>query len=158
MKENQHNQAIPPSAVQAAEAALDAQLQALSAYASPLTPEERQTMLKLGPKTFMFVETAHTLARENPGLTSKAFDIGIFDVDFADAHILTGLLNKTRQLLELLEDIVMTAGSEAHRAALEFYADVKAAAARNVPEARAVYEALKAVYPSRGGRKSKHEE
>jgi hypothetical protein len=49
----------------------------------------------------------------------------------------------------MIEDIRMSAGSDAAHHALEFYADVKSAAARNVSEARAPYEQLKAAYPSK---------
>jgi hypothetical protein len=73
-----------------------------------------------------------------------------FTVDYQDAQGLAGLLSKSRQLTEILEDIVMTAGSDAHHYALEFYADVKSEAARNVPEANTVYEQLKAAYPNSG--------
>jgi hypothetical protein len=38
MKQDSHNQAIPEAVVSAAETAIDAQLQALTAYATPLTP------------------------------------------------------------------------------------------------------------------------
>jgi hypothetical protein len=40
----------------------------------------------------------------------------------------------------------MAAGSDSAHHALEVYADIKAAADRNVPEARAAYEQLKDVY------------
>jgi hypothetical protein len=152
MQANSHNHAIPEAVISAAETALDAQLQALATYATPLTAEDRRTLLKMGPKTFQFVALAHTLAQQNPQLTSKAFDMAAFSVDYQDAQGLAGLLNKSQQLTQILEDIVMSAGSDAHHHALEFYSDVKAEAARNVPEARTVYEQLKAVYP-RSGRK-----
>lgn len=149
MKANSHNQAITEIVISAAETALDAQLQALGPYATPLTAEDRHTLLKMGPKTFQFVALAYTLAEQNPQLTSKAFDMAAFIIDYQDAQGLSGLLNKSRQLTEILEDIVMTAGSDAHHYALEFYADVKSEASRNVPEAKTVYEQLKAVYPSK---------
>jgi hypothetical protein len=150
MQANSHNQAIPEAVISAAEAAIDAQLQALAAYATPLTAEDRRVLLKMGPKTFQFVALAHTLAAENPQLTSKAFDMAAFTVDYRDAQGLSGLLNKARQLAQLIDDIVMTAGSDAHHYALEFYADAKSDAARNVPDARAVYEQLKTAYPNSG--------
>jgi hypothetical protein len=76
MQAHSHNQAIPETLITAAETAIDAQLQALAPYATPLTAEDRHNLLKTGPKTFQFVELAYTLAQENPQLTSKAFDMG----------------------------------------------------------------------------------
>jgi hypothetical protein len=70
--------------------------------------------------------------------------------DWHDAHNLLGVENKARQLLELIEGIRMAAGSDSAHHALEVYAGMKAAAERNVPEARAAYEQLKAAYPNKG--------
>jgi hypothetical protein len=109
----------------------------------------------MGPKTFQFVELAHTLDEQNPQLTSKSFDMAAFSADWHDAHGLLGLENRVRQLLEMIEDVRMAAGSDAHHHALEVYADVKAEAARNVPDARAVYEQLKAAYPNSGRKRRK---
>jgi hypothetical protein len=149
MHANSHNQAIPEAVITAAETALDAQLQTLAAYATPLTAEDRHNLLKTGPKTFQFVELAHTLAGQNPQLTSKAFDMAAFSADWNDAHNLLGMENKARQFLELIEDIRMAAGSDCAHHALEVYADIKSAAGRNIPEARAAYEQLKAAYPNK---------
>ena len=62
MQTNSLNQAIPDAVI----TALDAQLQALAPYAAPLTAEDRRSLLKMGPKTFQFVELAHTLAEQPP--------------------------------------------------------------------------------------------
>jgi hypothetical protein len=149
MQSNSHNQSIPETVITAAETAIDAQLQALAAYATPLTADDRRNLLKTGPKTFQFAELAHTLAKENPQLISKAFDLADFTTDWSDAHNLLGVETKARQLLELIEDIRMAAGSDSAHHALEVYADVKSAAERNIPDARAAYEQLKAAYPAR---------
>ena len=155
MQANSHNQAIPDGVITAAETALDAQLQSLGPYATPLTAEDRRSLLKMGPKTFQFVELAHTLAEQNSRLLSKSFDIDAFTADWHDARGLLGLENRARQLLEMIEDIRMAAGSDSHHYALEVYADVKAEAARNVPDARAVYEQLKSAYPKSGRKRRK---
>jgi hypothetical protein len=149
MQANSHNQTIPETVIAAVETAIDAQLQALAPYATPLTAEDRRNLLKTRPKTFQFAELAHTLAKENPQLTSKAFDLAAFTTDWDDAHNLLGVETKSRQLLELIEDIRMAAGSDSAHHALEVYADFKAAAERNIPDARAAYEQLKAAYSSR---------
>jgi hypothetical protein len=96
MQANSHNQAIPDAVVARAETAIDAQLQVLAPYATPLTAEDRHNLLKTGPKTFRFVELAHTLAEENPQLTSKVFDLAAFTADWNDAHNLLGIENKAR--------------------------------------------------------------
>jgi hypothetical protein len=60
-----------------------------------------------------------------------------------------GVETKARQLLELIADIRMAAGSDSAHHALEVYADFKAAADRNIPDAHAAYEQLKAAYPTK---------
>jgi hypothetical protein len=89
------------------------------------------------------------LAKENLQLTSKAFDMAAFTIDWSDTHNLLSVENKARQLLELIADIRMAAGSDSAHHALEVYADFKAAAERNIPNARAAYEQLKEAYPSK---------
>jgi hypothetical protein len=75
-----------------------------------------------------------------------------FDLDaFGDAHGLWTILNIIQQLEESVNDTV--AGSEAYQAALVFYHSVKAAAAQDVPGAKAVYEELRTRFPN-GKRKS----
>lgn len=155
MKNDTHSQSVPEAVITAATAKLDEVLTALKEYATPLIAAERRELLKMGDKSLSFVEQAHKLATANPGLRSKYFDMGGFDADFTDAHELSPLAAKARQVLETVEDIQMTAGSEAYHAANEFYADVKSAAERDVPEARAVYETLKAANPHKGGRRRK---
>jgi hypothetical protein len=36
----------------------------------------------MGSKTFQFVAQAHTLAEQNPQLTSKSFDMAAFTIDY----------------------------------------------------------------------------
>jgi hypothetical protein len=51
MQANSHNQAIPETVITAMEAAVNAQLEALTSYATPLTADDRKNLLKTGPKT-----------------------------------------------------------------------------------------------------------
>jgi hypothetical protein len=90
-------------------------------------------------------------AEQNPTLCPQYFSIFDFNVDFADAHGLWGVLNMAKQLTECLDDTEMIAGSEAYQAALVFYNSVKFAAAQNVPGAKAIYEELKEHFP--GGKR-----
>lgn len=154
MHANSHTDFIPAAVITGVETALDAQLEALTSYSTPLTADDRRNLLKTGPKSFQFVELAHTLAGQNPQLTSKSFSMEAFTSDWNDAHNLLGMENRARQLLELIEDIRMAAGSDSLHHALEFYADVRIEAGRNVNEARAVYEQLKAAYPNKGRRRA----
>jgi hypothetical protein len=123
----------------------------LEPYAIALTPQERRSLLKMGDKSLALVEKCHDFIHKNPLLAPSYLDLALFDVDFADAHGLWGIQNKVRQLQEMLDDTVMTAGSEAFHAALAFYNNVQGAAKQDVPGAKAIYETLKARFP--GGRR-----
>jgi hypothetical protein len=70
-----------------------------------------------------------------------------FDIDFTDAHGLWPVRNDAQQVYEMLDDTVMASGSESYQAALVFYNAVKAAAAQDVPGAKAVYDELKQRFP-----------
>jgi hypothetical protein len=68
-------------------------------------------------------------------------------VNFADAHGLWTILNTVAQLHELLEDTILTSGSEAFHAALAVYHNAQAAAKQDTPGAKAVYEDPKTCFP-----------
>jgi hypothetical protein len=129
----------------------------LAPYMLALTPAERQTLPKMGEKTLAFVEKALDFARQNPGLLPPFLDMDAFAVDFGDAHSLWTLLNTLRQLLEMVDDTEMIAGSEAYQAALLFYKAVKMAAEMDIPGAKAIYEELSKRFPGRGRKRGNDE-
>jgi hypothetical protein len=148
MKENKHQEAIPAATLEQIQNSLHTMLQQLTPYATPLTPQERHALLKMGDKSLAFVEKAHDYAHNNPELVPSYLDLASFDVDFADAHGLWTILNTVKQLHELLEDTILASGSEAFHAALAVYHNTQAAAKQDVPGAKAVYEDLKTRFPS----------
>jgi hypothetical protein len=153
MKENTHIQAIPDNVLTQVQTKIQEIQTLLAPYMLALTPDERMTLPKMGPKTISFVEKAFDFAKQNPNLVPPYLDITAFGVDFTDAHGLWTLHNAVVQLEEGIADTEMAAGSEAYQWALVFYKSVKMAAAQDVPGAKAVYEELKARFPG-GKRKS----
>jgi hypothetical protein len=130
----------------------------LKPYAVTLTPEERHEMLKMGQKSFTFVEKSYNYAIENPTFVPAYLDMQAFGIDFTDAHGLWTVRNDAQQVFEMLDDSAMSAGSESFQASLVFYNAVKAAAAQNVPGAKAIYDELKQRFPGRKRSKSAGEE
>ena len=153
MRENQHTQAIPPTVLPQVQTKIDEAKTLIAPYILALTPTERQGMPKMGEKTINFVEKAFDFARQNLYLVPSYLAMEDFGIDLADAHGLWALLNSVHQLAEAIDDTEMIAGSEAYQAALVFYHSVKAAAAQDVPGAKAIYEELKTRFPG-GKRKS----
>jgi hypothetical protein len=113
MKDNQHVQAIPSTALTQAQTKIDEARALLTPYLLALTPAERRELPKMGEKPIGFVEKAYDFARQNPGLVPPYLEIDAFGVDFADAHGLWTLLNAVQQLEEAIDDTEMTAGSVA---------------------------------------------
>jgi hypothetical protein len=152
MKDNRHQEAIPQAVLDQINTEIAAIKTQVRPYAVALTPQERHSLLKMGDKSLAFVEKAHEYAHDNPQIVPSFLDMGEFDIDFSDAHGLWGITNSLRQLLELFEDTVMVAGSEAMRAALAVYENAKSAAKNDVPGAKAVAEELSARFP--GGKRN----
>ncbi|MDR2481138.1 MAG: hypothetical protein LBD07_02455 [Spirochaetaceae bacterium] len=148
MKNDKHTAVIPEAVITEAHSQLSAVLQKLSNHTVTLTAHERQMMLKMGDKSLAFVEKAHSYAHDNPGLVPNYLDIDAFDVDFADARGLLNLLALVRQIEEILEDTVTSAGSDAYHAALAFYHNVQAAVKEDSPGAKAILDDLKVRFAS----------
>ncbi|MDR1073851.1 MAG: hypothetical protein LBL45_09295 [Treponema sp.] len=121
MKDDRHQNAITEAVIQQIHQQISGILTTIQPFVTALTPQERQSTLKMGDKSLAFVEKAHDYAHDNPNLVPSFLDMTAFDVDFTDAHGLWSVLTLVKQLQETLEDTVMVAGSEAYHAALAFY-------------------------------------
>jgi hypothetical protein len=154
---DKHSVFIPADILAQIQSLLQQANSLLLPYATPLTPDERRIIAKMGEKTLSFVEKSHEFALQNPNLVPPFLDMAAFDIDFADAHNLWTVLLVSQQIHENLDDTTMVAGSEAYQAALVFYNSVKMAARQDVPGAKAVYEELKKRFP-RNKRKNSNDE
>jgi hypothetical protein len=92
-----------------------------------LTLEERRALPKMGDKSRAFVSQALEVARQNPDILPRSFDIEEMrrDVDLFNA--LQPLLIAFGQIQELIEDTYLLVGSEAYIAALLVYQYARAA-------------------------------
>jgi hypothetical protein len=145
--ENEHLEAIPADIIELVRAKLNEITTTLKPYVTALTPTERRKLPKMGDKSLTFVEKSYVYALENPTLAPSYLDMQAFGVDFADAHGLWTVRNDAQQVYEMLDDSVLSAGSESYQASLVFYNSVKAASAQDVPGAKAIYEELKHRFP-----------
>ena len=124
----------------------------LQPYLTPLTPDERQNMLKMGPASVSFVGKARGYAAQNPAFRPAYLDFAAFETD-ADA--LAGLAPVQQALAALdldTESTMMTAGSDAYQEALQVYNYVKMLAQNATPGAQAAYEDMRLSLPSGQGR------
>ncbi|MBS4033677.1 MAG: hypothetical protein KGZ85_04360 [Ignavibacterium sp.] len=107
-----------------------------------LTPEERQTIPKMGDKTYAFVDKALELATQNPNLVPPYLDVEELKRDFTLASMLRPIVSALNSLTEKLNDTQMAVGSEAYVSALSFYNSSKSAAKSNVPGTDAIVSEL----------------
>jgi hypothetical protein len=158
MKKNDHSVSIPQQELEVIKSNLRTVLAALLLYAKVLTAQERHDFPKMGEKTLSFVEKALELATEYPELCPDFVNIEEFKIDFADATGLRTLKNTADQVSQIIDDIILLAGSEAYQSALSFYSYVRLLTDRNVPQAKTVYEELKKRFPKNARNSKKDEE
>lgn len=153
--DNKVSRAIPEATLQQVLKHLDQVRELLADYLLSLTPEERQTMPKMGEKSVEFVDKAAeysaSLAKALPGyIDGPGLRI--------DAGTYKALLPVYNALLGLVTDVDSTrmqAGSEGLVTALLVYAALQAAAAQNQPGAQAAATDLGTRFKAQGQRKAK---
>lgn len=94
-------------------------------FLEDLGPEERQELPKLGPKSYAFARLALDVARQNPDVLPRAFDLDAFGRDVALLEALEPVRLALNRLAEHVGDTRMLVGSEAYLSALEVYRYVK---------------------------------
>jgi len=104
---------------------LIAQIRALLPFLIDLTPEERQSLPKMGDKSRAFVAQALQLAEHDDSYLPRSFDVPEMrkDKDLADA--LEPIVVALKQLTEFVDDTYVQVGSEAYTAALVVYQSAK---------------------------------
>ena len=97
------------------------EIQALLPFLVDLSPEERQSLPKMGDKSRAFVERCLELARQDDSFLPRNLDVSSFGNDVALFAALEPLRQRLAKLLELVEDTQILAGSEAYLAGLDVY-------------------------------------
>ncbi|HMS39966.1 MAG TPA: hypothetical protein PKE69_07065 [Pyrinomonadaceae bacterium] len=90
-----------------------------------LTIEDRQSLPKMGDKSRAFVSQALALAEQNDEFLPRSFDVTEMRRDVDLTTQLLPILTALAQLVELVEDTYLLAGSDAYSAALIVYSSAK---------------------------------
>ena len=109
-------------------AALDATLDALEDRLKPLiglTPEQRQSLTKMGSKSEAFCRQTLALLQQNPDILPKNFDLAEAQSDLANIDALRPRFMRLRKLAERADDSELALGSDVMVAALGGYAQLK---------------------------------
>ena len=150
--QNNFATAIPPAELAHALDLLGQLSTVLRPYLTPLTPEQRQNMLKMGPASVDFVAKARSYAAQNAAFRLAYLDYPAFVLD-ADALAGLAPVHQALAALDLDTDsTMMVAGSDAYQEALQVYNYVKMLAQNATPGAQAAYDDLRQSLPSGQGR------
>ena len=143
--ENKVNAIIDASTRAKVEAAFDGMLRDLP-FLIELSPAESQRLLRMEAGRIDFVRKALILAKGNPGIQPKLFELKDFENDLTLAQDLDGMIGKAEAFVKLLKDTRDQVGNEAYMAALEVYHTSKRGAAKGVAGAQTAYEELKSMF------------
>lgn len=97
------------------------QIRALMPFLIDLSPEERQSLPKMGDKSRAFVSGALQLAANDDSYLPRLFDVAEMRKDVELAESLLPIVVALKQLSEFVDDTYVQVGSEAYTAALVVY-------------------------------------
>jgi hypothetical protein len=116
-----------------------------------LTDAQRRGGLKLGDKTFGFVDKVMDYSKTNSDMVPAYLDLTELTTDYQLFKDLSEILRILKPLEQSIEDTATEAGIEALAASLVFYGSVKAATKQGVQGAKAIYEDLQKRFPGASG-------
>lgn len=122
------------------------ELKALFTFLINLTPEERQSLPKMGDSKQPFVTKALQYAQSFPQIAPPFISLTELGKDRTLALTLLQFIQLIKPFVESLEDTQMAVGSEAYVASLSIYNSAGQAAKANVPGSGAIYADLKAYF------------
>jgi hypothetical protein len=93
------------------------------------------------------VNSVNAHAQQSPQFVPSFIDAAELNKDVVAVNELSKINNLTAKIVQLLDDTVMLAGSEAMVASLPIYHSIKIAAKSNVPGAEVIYNIMKALLP-----------
>lgn len=102
-----------------------AEIKMLLPFLIDLSPEDRQSLPKMGDKSRAFVANSLQLAEHDDQYLPRSFDVPEFRRDVELAETLYPISVALRQLSEYVDDTYIQVGSEAYTAALVVYQSAK---------------------------------
>lgn len=103
-----------------------------------LTPRQRQTIPKMGDRSIQFVNKVLDYASANPEFLPAYMNGQELAQDIGVVNDLNDVYRPLMQIIKLLDDSIMLAGSEAFKSSLQYYNSVKMGAKMNVPGAKTI--------------------
>lgn len=114
-----------------------------------LTPEERNSSLRIGDKSHTLVAKTLEYIDAHPEYLPSYVNVAELKKDFKLWSELNTMLRTSALLTDAISDTAIQAGNEAMEAAIAYYNTVREAAKRNAPGAQTIYDDLKARFQGR---------
>ncbi|WP_103864465.1 hypothetical protein [Aquimarina sp. I32.4] len=121
----------------------------LAPYLQALTGEDRMGLLKMGDKSLSTVQKVKSYIQTNPEFVPAYMEKEEFLKDEAVVTQLTPIANLAEQLFSDVDDTRLLAGSEALKASLLYYGQIREADNKGVTSAKPIYEDLKQRFSKR---------
>jgi hypothetical protein len=154
MSTNRISVNIPAAVKQKVVEALSAALQEMAPYLYPLTPEQRQSMVKMGDKSLGFMQDIVRHGNSTPVLVPSFVDFNTLKQNVQATSDLDDILNLLIKAATDVESTKMQTGSLAYADGLLVYNNTQTAAKANVPGAQAALEEMSKRFVSQGQRKA----
>ena len=147
--ENKISLEITAEDIQAVKDAIQVIRTKLGSELIQLSPEDRQSLTKMGDKSYTFVTKSLEYMMSHSDLVPNYIDVPEMEKDVVAVTTLRQLLQDLNPLVNGIEDTMMLAGSEAMMTSLSYYNNVKVAADSKVPAAETIYNDLRTRFPGR---------
>lgn len=146
--------AIPPADLAQALDLLKQARTLLEPHLHPLTPEERQGIVKMGDKSIGFMNKLLDYATNTPAFVPVFIDFNELKQDVSVATDLAAVEQFAAQLTMDLNSTILVAGAEGMGQASPVYKNIKFLAEQNQPGAQVAYDDLSQRFPGRPAKKA----
>lgn len=152
--ENQISIEIPEDVITSVLTKLQECKNDLAPYLQALTANETSGLLKMGDKSLATVQKVKSYIETNPEFVPGYLDTSEFLKDESVVSQLTPIANIAEQLSADVSDTLTLAGSEALKASLLYYGQVREADSKGVTSAKPIYDDLKQRFSKRKTKKT----
>ena len=145
--QNLVHETIPAAVIAAVKEAVLNARDKIAPYVVGLTDEQRETLFKMGDKSYAYVAKVADYLVAYPDYTPRRVDVDAFRADLTLHDSLMPLRTLAQSLVQMLDDTLMAAGSDMMETASAYYRSVQDAAEDGESTAKTVFDELKKRYP-----------
>lgn len=141
------SETIPQSVMDTVTQKLSEAIDAFQPYATGLSPQQRQELVKMGDKSVSYADKVSDYLQTSPDYLPRRFNVAEFGKDYAIPRQVSPARALAEKLFEMLDDTAMAAGSDVMMVCNAYYNAVQDAVHDGDAGAKAIHDDLKARYP-----------